>query len=1226
MALSLTSIANYLFKKSQGKSSTNDARQFFEEPIDGRQAVFPAQVWTQADTIPTTAPALADQATSGVVKKYVQLQLSAVPGTTNAFQSTSLKDCIPFNFGDGSYNYALFDSTGASIPFGQGDWIVDPSAGTVTFYGTVPGNMPPKITFFQYIGTKGLAVVTGPATSQAFTEQSSDPAAPASGTDLLYFKANGILYSINSAGVVRQLATLAGTETLTNKTLNSPVINTPTGIVKGDVGLGNVDNTSDATKNSATATLTNKTLTAPVINGGQFDIETFTDQSGNPTTPAAGKTVVFTLNKALMTIDSTGAVKQMATLTGAETLTNKTLTSPVITTPTGIVKGDVGLGNVDNTSDATKNSATATLTNKTLTGPIIDIIKLTDQSSDPSQPPNGTTLLYTKNKRVFLFDSSTAPQSVPLQIATLAGTETLTNKTLTAPAVDVVQHTDLTTSPNQPASGVTSLYSKNGLFYKKSGIDGIETLLGAGSSSGAGGKNYLSTLYDGSNVTNITAFNAAPAVTFNRPDLTYTSSYFTITQAHAMGTGMAVVYTSTGSAATPLVSGSTYYIILLSNGVQLAASLSDALAKKFITITAPGATNTQTLTPVASQTNASYVFGSPNGYPAGSPAGLTAAVNTTTPIRSPNSQRLSVDANNRLLSGWSYDFTMDKADYVPGQLMKFSMTYATSVNYAGDLLVGIEDTTNYYPVQINQAFADPLPATNGGVGRYVGYFYALAGTPTYRLTLAIQTTNASGWTLDINELTITTATGTVPGSFSLPTRYVSAIPTPTMTGGGTGVAKASSPTVDRMLVGRTGDMMRLVYQYAQAAAGTAGTTTADLLWSLPNGQQFDPARVTYQTTVSGANGTTSVWSTQQAIVAGSINDGTSNGTLFIIPYNATQFRIGAHWATNTGASRGILGGSIFNFGSNPLAFSIDVLLPILGYDASATYSTNEIALKQVPTSATSSAKTGTLTGAYMLMTGNALQLQPGMYDLGGTVDFNNNGTSPVYSNVIMGWYAANGADSTTAPAALTTLAGLTILGSTATLAQAVSGAIATVQAPELTIRVTQPVTIYLVPNASATTIANARVTVYALANKRPDYSAFGVYGQAVAAVYGATAAVATAASGPIKYDTKVRDSDSAFSTTTGLFTCPPGKGGLYTFKVTANFSAGTGVVYVNANGVDYAIVCTIGAVNVGYAGSVSVPLTPGQTAGVYTSAAFTCNATASQFGYRNMVSIVREGN
>lgn len=45
-------------------------------------------------------------------------------------------------------------------------------------------------------------------------------------------------------------------------------LKTALGLVKADVGLGNVDNTSDATKNSATATLTNKTLTSPVINTG----------------------------------------------------------------------------------------------------------------------------------------------------------------------------------------------------------------------------------------------------------------------------------------------------------------------------------------------------------------------------------------------------------------------------------------------------------------------------------------------------------------------------------------------------------------------------------------------------------------------------------------------------------------------------------------------------------------------------------------------------------------------------------------------------------------------------------------------------------------------------------------------------------------------------------------------------------------------------------------------
>jgi hypothetical protein len=59
-----------------------------------------------------------------------------------------------------------------------------------------------------------------------------------------------------------ELVGLNAAQTLTNKTLSSPVINSPTGITKSDVGLSNVDNTSDATKNSATATLTNKTISA----------------------------------------------------------------------------------------------------------------------------------------------------------------------------------------------------------------------------------------------------------------------------------------------------------------------------------------------------------------------------------------------------------------------------------------------------------------------------------------------------------------------------------------------------------------------------------------------------------------------------------------------------------------------------------------------------------------------------------------------------------------------------------------------------------------------------------------------------------------------------------------------------------------------------------------------------------------------------------------------------
>jgi hypothetical protein len=87
----------------------------------------------------------------------------------------------------------------------------------------------------------------------------------------------------------------------------------------------------------------------------------------------------------------------MTTNGGVATLTNKTLTSPVINSPTGIVKADVGLGNVDNTSDATKNAAAATLTNKTITTPTIDIPNFDGQGSSPAAPSAGFYKMYFKD-------------------------------------------------------------------------------------------------------------------------------------------------------------------------------------------------------------------------------------------------------------------------------------------------------------------------------------------------------------------------------------------------------------------------------------------------------------------------------------------------------------------------------------------------------------------------------------------------------------------------------------------------------------------------------------------------------------------------------------------------------------------------------------------------------------------------------------------------------------
>ena len=168
MALTTDQKASRLIKKSFGAGETITTRQFFEEPKLGKENIIPSQIWTDADMIPTTAPILADQQIQGVVQYFNKLSLSFIPGSVSgssdaSYYHANLRDAIPFNYDPaGSYWYTLYKSDGTTvIAFGIGDWLVDTSAGVLTFYGSVPSGVasatPPQITFYKYVGDKGLA-------------------------------------------------------------------------------------------------------------------------------------------------------------------------------------------------------------------------------------------------------------------------------------------------------------------------------------------------------------------------------------------------------------------------------------------------------------------------------------------------------------------------------------------------------------------------------------------------------------------------------------------------------------------------------------------------------------------------------------------------------------------------------------------------------------------------------------------------------------------------------------------------------------------------------------------------------------------------------------------------------------------------------------------------------------------------------------------------------------
>ena len=169
-------IAEKLFKKSLGKGDTDQGKPFFEEDpsIDGYTHILPEQIWNQGGDIPAVSPfgipnsttmSIYDGSTSGVVQYIHNLQLQNNPAMGDkSYFHEDLRDSIAFNFGNGgTYNYSITTQGGDPIAFGIGDWVVDNDQGLITFYDTLPSGVsqstPPRISFYRYIGAKGLVDV-----------------------------------------------------------------------------------------------------------------------------------------------------------------------------------------------------------------------------------------------------------------------------------------------------------------------------------------------------------------------------------------------------------------------------------------------------------------------------------------------------------------------------------------------------------------------------------------------------------------------------------------------------------------------------------------------------------------------------------------------------------------------------------------------------------------------------------------------------------------------------------------------------------------------------------------------------------------------------------------------------------------------------------------------------------------------------------------------------------
>ena len=177
------------------------------------------------------------------------------------------------------------------------------------------------------------------------------------------------------SGIIANVLSTNNIWTGTNTYNNTATFNsTVNGLTKTTVGLGNVDNTSDANKPISTATQTALNLKANIAS------PTFTGTVSGVTKAMVG----------LGNCDNTSdANKPVSTATQTALNLKADLASPTFTgTVSGITKAMVGLGNVDNTSDANKPVSTATQTalnlKADLASPLINNLRIGYSAAQPT--------------------------------------------------------------------------------------------------------------------------------------------------------------------------------------------------------------------------------------------------------------------------------------------------------------------------------------------------------------------------------------------------------------------------------------------------------------------------------------------------------------------------------------------------------------------------------------------------------------------------------------------------------------------------------------------------------------------------------------------------------------------------------------------------------------------------------------------------------------------------